>query len=109
MWLDGVIFLPLVLLGLHRLQDKGSMLLLTIAYTLLFIAQFYIAYMVGIFLCCILLSLCVVEKRFSLRTIGKFFVSVVLAAGLSAFYGCPPTNSLLMYTFRNPRAFLPEM
>ncbi len=49
MWLDGVIFLPLVLLGLHRLQDKGSMLLLTIAYTLLFIAQFYIAYMVGIF------------------------------------------------------------
>ena len=44
MWLDGVIFLPLVLLGLHRLQDKGSMLLLTIAYTLLFIAQFYIAY-----------------------------------------------------------------
>ena len=41
MWLDGVIFLPLVLLGLHRLQDKGSMLLLTIAYTLLFIAQFY--------------------------------------------------------------------
>lgn len=54
MWLDGVIFLPLVLLGLHRLQDKGSMLLLTIAYTLLFIAQFYIAYMVGIFLCCIL-------------------------------------------------------
>lgn len=54
MWLDGVIFLPLVLLGLHRLQDKGSMLLLTIAYTLLFIAQFYIAIWLGFFLCCIL-------------------------------------------------------
>lgn len=105
MWLDGVIFLPLVLLGLHRLQDKGSMLLLTIAYTLLFIAQFYIAYMVGIFSLLYFAGLCVVEKRFSLRTIGKFFVSVVLAAGLSAFLWLPTYEQLAYVYLPEPQSF----
>ena len=57
------------------------MLLLTIAYTLLFIAQFYIAYMVGIFSLLYFAGLCVVEKRFSLRTIGKFFCQRSVGCG----------------------------
>ena len=54
MWLDGVIFLPLVLLGLHRLQDKGSMLLLTMLIRCFLSLNFTSLIWLGFFLCCIL-------------------------------------------------------
>lgn len=49
MWLDGLILLPLICLGVHRLVDEGKLLPLTIPMALMFITHFYIGYMMGIF------------------------------------------------------------
>ena len=49
MWIDGPIFLPLIMLGVEYLIDDGRKLNLIIPTALLFIANFYIGYMVGIF------------------------------------------------------------
>lgn len=49
MWLDGLIFLPLICLGVARLVDQKKILNLAIPLALMFITHFYIGYMVGIF------------------------------------------------------------
>lgn len=49
MWLDGVIYLPLILYGVEKLIDEGKLTRFIIPLTLLFFANFYIGYMVGIF------------------------------------------------------------
>ena len=105
MWLDGVIFLPLVLLGIHRLQDKGTMLLLTVSYAVLFISQFYIAYMVGIFSLLYFIGLCVAKKSFCWKIAGEFAVSVLLAMGLSAFLWLPTYNQLAYVYLPEPQSF----
>lgn len=49
MWLDGLIALPLVLTGTERVCDKRKFLLYTLSLVYIFIANYYIGYMVGIF------------------------------------------------------------
>ncbi|WP_086314550.1 hypothetical protein A5821_002130 [Enterococcus sp. 7F3_DIV0205] len=49
MWLDALIYLPLIVLGIHRLMDKKKPTLLFISYLFLFLSNFYMAFMVGIF------------------------------------------------------------
>jgi len=49
MWLDGPIFLPLIILGLEYLVDDGRKLNYIIPLAVLFIANFYIGFMVAIF------------------------------------------------------------
>lgn len=49
MWLDGLIYLPLVILGIHRVMDERKPALLFISYLVLFLSNFYMAFMVGVF------------------------------------------------------------
>ena len=49
MWLDGVILLPLILMGLEKIFDGAKGLLYVVCLTLLFISNYYVGYMVGIF------------------------------------------------------------
>jgi uncharacterized membrane protein YfhO len=49
MWLDGLIYLPLVFLGIHRLFDQGKPAVLFVSYLLLFLSNFYLAFMIGVF------------------------------------------------------------
>ncbi len=49
MWLDGPIFLPLIILGVEYLVDDGRKLNYIIPTALMFIANFYIGFMVAIF------------------------------------------------------------
>lgn len=49
MWLDGLIALPLVLIGVERVCDRSRFLLYTLSLIYIFVANFYIGYMVGIF------------------------------------------------------------
>lgn len=49
MWLDGLVALPLVIMGIERVCDKRRFLLYTLSLLYIFIANYYIGYMVGIF------------------------------------------------------------
>ncbi len=49
MWLDGLIALPLVIMGVEKVVDKRKFLLYTVSLLYIFIANYYIGYMVGIF------------------------------------------------------------
>lgn len=49
MWIDGMIWLPLIILGIERLIDEGRMLGLTVSLTVMFISHYYIGYMLGFF------------------------------------------------------------
>ncbi len=49
MWLDGMIVLPLVVIGVERVCDKKRFLLYTFSLLYIFVANYYIGYMVGIF------------------------------------------------------------
>lgn len=51
MWLDGLIYLPIIILGIERLIDKGEWLLFIVPLALMFIANFYIGWMIAIFCC----------------------------------------------------------
>ena len=49
MWIDGPIFLPLIILGVEYLIDDGRKVNYIIPLALMFIANFYIGFMVAIF------------------------------------------------------------
>ena len=49
MWLDGLIYLPLICWGVQRLVKEGKLLPYIVPLALMFISHFYIGYMVGIF------------------------------------------------------------
>lgn len=49
MWLDAFVYLPLIILGINRIMDKGKPVLLFISYLLLFLSNFYMAFMIGVF------------------------------------------------------------
>lgn len=49
MWLDGMIYLPLIVYGVERLIDGKCKVRYIIPLALMFIAHFYIGYMVGFF------------------------------------------------------------
>lgn len=49
MWVDGPIFLPLVMLGVEYLIDDGRKINYIIPLALIFIANFYIGFMIAIF------------------------------------------------------------
>ena len=49
MWLDGLVFLPLIMLGIEYLVDDGRRLNFIIPLALMCVANFYIGYMICFF------------------------------------------------------------
>ncbi len=101
MWIDGVIWLPIVLLGVERLLQDGKMALLTVSLLAIFVSNYYIAYMVGAFTVLWLLYRVgghyrdLFSGKMFLGRLGKFILSVITAAGLGAWLLLPTLFSLL--------------
>jgi uncharacterized membrane protein YfhO len=91
MWLDSVYMLPLVLLGIEFLLRKRAILLI-ISLSILFVSNFYMAYIVGLFA-----FLYYLLRIFSTSTTLKgfiknfllFILSTIIAGGISAFITLP--------------------
>lgn len=49
MWLDGIVFLPLIMAGVEYLIDDGRKINYAIPLAIMFVANFYIGYMIAIF------------------------------------------------------------
>ena len=92
MWLDAVIWLPLILLALERILTGRSAGPFIAALTVCFISTWYISYMVGIFcalyLCARLFVLRPKRDRL-VQVLGRFFGAAACALGLTAWLWLP--------------------
>lgn len=98
MWLDPVILLPLVLLGLERLVKEGRCGLYCVALALSIYTNFYLSIMVCIFLVLYFLALLFTEKR-SVKILWDFAVFSLLAGGMAAVLLVPEACALLATDF----------
>lgn len=99
MWVDGVVFLPLIILGLEKLIDGGKMTPFIVPLAIMFIANFYIGYMIGFFV--VLYSFYyyfskdkLIGLKPTFKAIGKLIVSVVVAVLCACIILIPVYNSL---------------
>lgn len=85
-WLDGIMFLPLLVLGIERLVEKQKYLLYTLVLGISVAASFYIGYMLCIF--SVLYFICyfflLSKQKKSVRTIFIYAGSSLCAGMLSA-------------------------
>lgn len=100
MWLDGVILLPVVLLGVEKLLDGRKGLHYMLGLAALFICNYYTGYMVGIFTAMyfVMRILSEVKKekiRECLIKTGRFTITTLLAFGLSAPLILPVVKDLM--------------
>lgn len=107
MWLDGLIYLPVICLGIERLVDKDRWLLFIIPLALMFIANFYIGWMIAIFCCFYFLAyyffISDEAHPFSIKSFiysgAKFAVGGVTAAVCAAWLLIPLYYSLSLGKF----------
>ena len=99
MWLDGIIYLPLIILGLEKLIDGGKITPFAIPLSLMFMANFYIGYMVGFFVVLYTLyyyfskdKLIGIKK--TLKAIAKITIGVVIAVMCASIILIPVYSSL---------------
>lgn len=98
MWLDGVVLLPLVVWAARRTFETRRPAVFVAALTVLFIANFYIAYVVGIFTFLLYVAWNFAQpggRGLILRRFGAFFGATGLAVGLAAFLLLPTVFALL--------------
>ncbi|MDR3156848.1 MAG: YfhO family protein [Lactobacillales bacterium] len=79
MWFDAFIFLPLVILGIHRLFDKEKCSLLFVSYLLLFISNFYFGFMIGVFSFLYFLAQLIICGSLNKRWIFSYLRTSILA------------------------------
>ncbi|MDE6659159.1 MAG: YfhO family protein, partial [Eubacterium sp.] len=111
MWLDGMIMLPLIVLGIENIINKGKCTLYIVSLIYLMYSSYYIGYMMCIFSVLYFLAYFVISsrssqvdnsfvssKKFSLKTIYnnkfinrgiKFAVSSIFVGAVCAFFLIP--------------------
>ena len=106
MWLDGLVFLPLIALGVEYLVDDGRKLNYIIPLAMICIANFYIGFM-----CCIFTAfyffayafLATDKVKFRVDAlapvIGRMFAATAVAICLAAFMILPVYNALSLGKF----------
>jgi uncharacterized membrane protein YfhO len=107
MWIDGLIFLPLICLAIEIVVDKGRFAFFAAILALMFIANFYIGWMVAIFCCLYFLAyyFLISDKLIAGEPIWKskiyffkagvdFAAGGLLAAGIAAWLLLPLYSSL---------------
>ncbi|WP_251551941.1 YfhO family protein [Neobacillus muris] len=92
MWLDSIYLLPILIYSVHLIINKDRYKLFLVTLTLLFISNFYISYMTGIFVFLYFLTqiyLSNFTKKEVTKKFALFFKSVILAVCFSMFVLLP--------------------
>ncbi len=82
MWIDGPIFLPLIILGVEYLVDDGRKINYIIPTAIMFIANFYIGYMIAIFIALYFFYYVFFGTSRKFKNIGEYFM-VFVRMGIS--------------------------
>lgn len=104
MWLDGPILLPLILLAVEDLVDNGRYSFFVVSLAALFVANFYIGYMTGLFallyfLCYLSASDAELKASGKVRRFRTFAGASLLSLGGSMWLLLPTYYSLKMGKF----------
>ncbi|WP_086349717.1 YfhO family protein [Candidatus Enterococcus clewellii] len=83
MWLDTFVYLPLIILGIHRVMDEKKPLLLFISYLLLFVSNFYMAFIVGVFSFLYYWARLATDPKRYKKSILSYLLTSLLAGGAS--------------------------
>lgn len=108
MWLDGVIMLPLVILGIEKLFDRKSKTYFLVTLSLSIIFNFYIGYMISAFSLVYFIFRYVTEHNKNKLVIKDFLISVLLIGLITSFVTIPVFLDLLTgkgTTFKNAKYF----
>ena len=120
MWLDGMVFLPLITLGIENIINDKKPLLYIISLAIMLFANYFIAYMLCLFsVLYFVIYMFIKFDKFEFKKILKkcliFSISSFLAAGLCAFFLVPlydaikgisatsdvfPTSQYYSFTFK---------
>lgn len=98
MWVDCVVLLPLIVLGLERLVIEGRCGLYCITLALSIFTNYYLSIMICIFLVLYFILL-LVTQRSRLRSMGYFVLFSLLAGGLAAVLLVPEVCAILQTDF----------
>lgn len=90
MWLDTFVWLPLIILGINRVMEKGKPWLLFIAYFAMFVTNFYMGFIVGVFSFLYFLARLVVVSTHR-KQAAIAYLSTALLSGLASFIMILPT------------------
>ncbi|UJF14894.1 YfhO family protein [Jeotgalibaca sp. MA1X17-3] len=106
MWLDGLVFLPLIILGVEKLVDGESGLFYSIMLAIMLFSHYYIGYMICLFVVLYFIFALIKQEKTSEWTVSKkiyhffstslrFAFFSILSATLSAFILLPNFFSLM--------------
>ncbi len=112
-WLDSLFMLPILIWLLFELVDRKRYLLMTLVWFYLFMTNFYMAYMLGIFVALAFIGLLIYRIdnwnknaiRFIISRILLFAGAVILAAGMSAIILLPSAVYILSHLASDNFAF----
>ena len=106
MWVDGLVYMPLIVYGIEKIIDENKKVNYIIPLALMFIANFYIGFMMAIFsVLYFLYYYCFgSDRQFNsfkerVMTLVNFGASAILGAMLSAFMILPVYYSLKLGKF----------
>ncbi|WP_242223961.1 YfhO family protein [Bacillus cereus group sp. BfR-BA-01380] len=88
MWLDGIVLLPVVLIGVEKILRDRNVIFYTAMLAIMFIANFYISFMFGIFTFLYFVIRLFSQHKFrDIKTWGKYFLLFCIGTGLAAGIG----------------------
>lgn len=97
-WLDAAILLPLIILGIEYLFDHKPAWIYVGALALCIVCNYYMAYMVGLFVVCYVFWRLFVHKlswKKRAKLVAKFTAYTLIAIGLSAVVWLPTAYTLI--------------
>lgn len=94
MWLDGVLWLPVLLMGVEDMLDSRPPKTLVLALVFSFVSSWYISYMTGIFCALYLLWRCVCEGKSPFKPLLRLAGWAGLGLLLSAWLWLPTALSM---------------
>ena len=88
MWLDGLIFLPLIILGIENIINKNNGILYTISLSIMLFSNYFIGYMICIFSCIYFIAYLIIKtKKINikkmLKTILLFTICSLISGALN--------------------------
>lgn len=95
MWMDAYVLLPIVVMGIEKILNDENCSFYIFILALLIIINFYIGYMVCIFLLLYFIYRTLVLDKFKLKYLKRFILSSLLSALISSFVLIPEILSLI--------------